>query len=193
MSSCRSVKTRSTPHRRESNSLTKRPSNRVRLFSETILICRVAIRSVLWMASSGWSKTRIEEALVNAFFAHLKKTHSKCDTIRYMQSKWDPDFSYSMLRTMLTSEFYVGTYRGIPYCPAYLTKEERDEILEISKRNIKNTPSGRIYYFTGLIRCPVCGQLLCGTGCSSVINRKTGEKKDILLLPLQSCNHRSHL
>lgn len=118
-----------------------------------------------------------EEALVNAFFAHLKKTHSKCDTIRYMQSKWDPDFSYSMLRTMLTSEFYVGTYRGIPYCPAYLTKEERDEILEISKRNIKNTPSGRIYYFTGLIRCPVCGQLLCGTGCSSVINRKTGEKR----------------
>ena len=28
------------------------------------------------------------------------------------------------------------------------------------------------------IRCPVCGQILCGTGCRSIINRKTGEKRD---------------
>lgn len=118
-----------------------------------------------------------EEDMVNAFYAYLKKTHSKCDTLRYMQSKWDPNFSYTMMRSMLQSEFYIGTYRGIPYCPAYLSREEREEIINISKRNIKSTPSGRIYYFTGLIRCPLCGQLLCGTGCSSIINRKTGEKR----------------
>lgn len=118
-----------------------------------------------------------EENMVNDFFKHLKQTHSKCETLKYMQSTWDPNFSYGVLRTMLESEFYIGTYRGIPYCPAYLTKEERDEILAVSKRNIKKTPSGRIYYFSGLIRCPICGQLLCGTGCSSIINRKTGEKR----------------
>lgn len=118
-----------------------------------------------------------EEDMVNDFYAHLKSTHSKCETLKYMQETWDENFSYSMLRTMLESEFYLGTYRGIPYCPAYLTKEERDEIIRISKRNIKKTPSGRIYYFTGLVRCPVCGQLLCGTGCSSIINRKTGAKR----------------
>lgn len=118
-----------------------------------------------------------DEELVNAFYAHLKKTHSKCETLRYMQNNWDPNFSYSMLRTMLESEFYTGTYRGIPYCPEYLSKEEMENIRSISKRNIKSTPSGRIYYFSGLIRCPKCGQLLCGTGCSSVINRKTGEKR----------------
>lgn len=118
-----------------------------------------------------------EEDLVNAFYAYLKKTHSKYQTLQYMQRKWDPNFSYSMLRTMLESEFYTGTYRGIPYCPAYLSKEEMEDIISISKKNVKHTPSGRIYYFSGLIRCPECGQLLCGTGCSSIINRKTGEKR----------------
>ncbi|MGC4019143.1 MAG: recombinase family protein [Muricomes sp.] len=118
-----------------------------------------------------------EEQMVNDFYRYLKTTHSKSETLRYIQKNHDPNFSYSMMRTMLESEFYIGTYRGIPYCPAYLTREERDEILQISKKNVKKTPSGRIYYFSSLIHCPVCNQLLCGTGVSSIINHKTGAKK----------------
>ncbi len=94
-----------------------------------------------------------------------------------MQESYGIDFSYGMLRTMLSSEFYKGTYRGYTYCPAYLSEKEWNEMQTISKRNIKTTPSGRIYLFTGLMRCPVCGQKLVGTGCSSIINRKTGEKR----------------
>lgn len=90
----------------------------------------------------------------------------------------DPSFSYSCLRTMLSSEFYKGTYRGIPYCPSYVSEVRWARLQKISKKNIKNTPSGRIYYFTGMIRCPECGQILAGTGCRSIINRKTGEKRD---------------
>ena len=83
-----------------------------------------------------------------------------------------------MLRTMLTSEFYIGKYRENPnYCPAYLTTEQWERIQAIAKRNIKTTPSGRIYLFSGLMHCPLCGQKLAGTGCQSVINRKTGEKR----------------
>lgn len=81
------------------------------------------------------------------------------------------------MRTLLSSEFYKGTYRGFPYCPAYLTEDEWNKLQKIQKRNVKATPSGRIYLFAGMIRCPVCGQLLCGTGCSSIINRKTGAKR----------------
>ena len=95
-----------------------------------------------------------------------------------MQRNYDPTFSYGVLRTMLSSEFYKGTYRGIPYCPAYVSEERWARIQQISKRTAKQTPSGRIYYFSSMIRCPVCGQLLAGTGCRSIINRKTGEKKD---------------
>lgn len=119
-----------------------------------------------------------QEEMVNAFYDYFEKHQSKQGTLRYMQQNYDPTFSYGVLRTMLSSEFYKGTYRGIPYCPAYLSEERWARIQSISKKNIRYARSGRIYYFSGLIRCPVCGQLLCGTGCRSIINRKTGEKKD---------------
>lgn len=117
------------------------------------------------------------ENMVIAFFDYYKKHQNKSGTLRYMQETFHIDFSYNMLRTMLSSEFYKGTYRGFPYCPAYLSEEEWNEIQSIAHKNIKHTPSGRIYLFSGLMRCPVCNQLLAGTGCSSVINRKTGEKR----------------
>lgn len=117
------------------------------------------------------------EHMVKDFFQYFQKHQSKTGTVRYMQDKYDTDFSYSMLRTMLSSEFYKGTYRGFPYCPAYLTEQEWSELQNISQKNVKRTPSGRVYLFSGLIHCPVCGQKLVGTGCSSIINRKTGEKR----------------
>lgn len=117
------------------------------------------------------------EHMVSDFFDYFRKHQTKSGTIRYMQDTYGIDFSYSMLRTMLSSEFYKGTYRGFPYCPAYLTESEWEEVQKIAKRNIKSTPSGRIYLFSGLMRCPVCGQMLVGTGCSSIINRRTGEKR----------------
>lgn len=119
-----------------------------------------------------------QEEMVNAFYDYFEKHQSKQGTLRYMQRNYDPTFSYGVLRTMLSSEFYKGTYRGIPYCPAYVSEERWARLQQISKKNIKHAPSGRIYYFSGLIRCPSCGQILCGTGCRSIINRKTGEKRD---------------
>lgn len=128
-----------------------------------------------------------QEDLVNAFFDYFEKHQSKQGTLRYMQKNYDSGFSYSVLRTMLSSEFYKGTYRGVPYCPAYLSEERWERIQQISKgKNVKITPSGRIYYFSGMIRCPVCGQILSGTGCRSIINRKTGEKRDYCYY---RCNH----
>ena len=119
-----------------------------------------------------------QEEMVNAFYDYFEKHQNKQGTLRYMQQNYDPTFSYGVLRTMLSSEFYKGTYRGIPYCPAYVSEERWARLQQISKKNIKHAPSGRIYYFSGLIRCPSCGQILCGTGCRSIINRKTGEKRD---------------
>lgn len=118
-----------------------------------------------------------QEDIVNAFFQFFRKHQSKMSALKYIQQYHFPDFSWAMMRTMLSSEFYKGTYRGIPYCPAYLTESEYDEIQRISHSNVKQTPSGRVYLFSGLARCPACGQILCGTGCSSIINRKTGEKR----------------
>lgn len=118
------------------------------------------------------------EETVNAFYKYFFKHQNKCATLRYIQDNYDPNFSWAIMRTLLSSEFYKGTYRGFPYCPPYLTEEQWNELQKIAHKNIKRAKSGRIYLFTSLIRCPVCGQLLCGTGCKSIINRKTREKRD---------------
>ncbi len=116
--------------------------------------------------------------MVDACFQYVLLHKSKNSTVKYMRDTFHIDFTYSMLRTMMNSEFYIGKYRDNEnYCPAYLTLQQWETIQDINKRNIKKAPSGRIYYFSGLIRCPKCGILLVGSGCSSIINRKTGEKR----------------
>ena len=123
-------------------------------------------------------KNESEAPMVEEFFRYFLAHQSKKQTVIHMQETFGIDFSYSRLRTMLSSEFYIGKYRdNLNFCPAYLTSEEWDRIQKISHRNIKAAPSGRVYLFSGLIRCPLCGQKLAGTGCSSIINRKTGEKR----------------
>ncbi|MCI8876433.1 MAG: recombinase family protein [Lachnospiraceae bacterium] len=118
-----------------------------------------------------------EEDMVNAVFSHYFRYRKKKQTVLYIQENYDSAFSYTRLRTMLHSEFYKGTYRGIPYCPAYLDDEQWQLLQEIKDKTIKTERSDRIYYFSGKMRCPKCGTLLAGTGCSMISNRKTGEKK----------------
>lgn len=116
--------------------------------------------------------------MVEEFYQYFLSTHKKRQTVIHMQETFGIDFSYTMLRTMLSSEFYIGKYRNnTNYCPAYLTVDEWERIQKISKVNVRCNRSGRVYLFSGLVRCPVCGQKLSGTGCASIINRKTGEKR----------------
>lgn len=116
--------------------------------------------------------------IVEEFFQYFMKHQKKRQTVIHIQETFGIPFSYSMLRTMLQSEFYIGKYReNHNYCPAYLTQTQWEQIQKISERNIKSTPSGRIYLFSGMLRCPLCGQKLAGTGCQSIINRKTREKR----------------
>lgn len=75
-----------------------------------------------------------QEEMVNAFYDYFEKHQAKQQTLRFIQRNYDPAFSYGMLRTMLSSEFYKGTYRGIPYCPAYLSEERWAHIQNISKK-----------------------------------------------------------
>lgn len=118
-----------------------------------------------------------EEAIVNAVFSYYFKYRKKKKTVIYIQENYDPSFSYSRLRTMLHSEFYKGTYRGVPYCPSYLDEEQWELLQEIKDKTIKTERSDRTYYFTGKMRCPKCGTMLAGTGCSMIINQKTKKKK----------------
>lgn len=118
------------------------------------------------------------EHMADACFHYVLLHKNKSGAVKYMRDTFHIDFTYTMLRTMLSSEFYMGKYRDNDhYCPAYLTPVQWNAVQEINAHNIRKAASGRIYYFSGLIRCPCCGSSLSGSGCSSIINRKTGEKR----------------
>lgn len=119
--------------------------------------------------------------MVEEFYRYIFLHQNKCAAVKYMQETFGISFSYTMLRTLCSSELYAGTYRGNEnYCPAYITPEQLSKLREITKNYVRSAPSGRVYVFSGLMRCPLCGQKLVGTGQRSVINRKTGEKREYI-------------
>lgn len=57
------------------------------------------------------------------------------------------------------NEIYTGTYKGVKdYCPAYVSREDWEALH--SRKTIKQTQNDRVYLFTGMIKCPNCGNNL---------------------------------
>ncbi len=76
-----------------------------------------------------------QEEMVNAFYDYFEKHQAKQSRLFGLYSVTTiPLFLTVSLRTMLSSEFYKGTYRGIPYCPAYLSEERWAHIKTSAKK-----------------------------------------------------------
>lgn len=84
-----------------------------------------------------------------------------------MNLKYDRVHPYKFWWGITKKELYTGVYKGIEnFAPAYITKEEFDE-LNNKRKTIRKTKNNRIYIFTGLLRCPKCGRRLGGKYCTS--------------------------
>ena len=101
---------------------------------------------------------------------HYLTYHSKRKTITYMYSKYNIGMSYNSFGKLLANTMLYGAYRDNPvYCESYIDKETFDKIQEIVKRNIReNTQEDRVYLFSGMIKCPMCGRLLMGNAMTSI-------------------------
>lgn len=68
------------------------------------------------------------------------------------------------VKRMLTNPIYKGEYRGYKnFCEPLVSAEKFDEIQQIiKKRNIKITPSGYDFIFSGLVTCACCGNHMSG-------------------------------
>lgn len=76
---------------------------------------------------------------------------------------------YGLVRSMRTwgriraNEIYTGTYNGFTdFCEPYVDAETFQNVQ--GSRNMKNTPTGRVYLFRGLIKCPACGCVIGSHG-----------------------------
>lgn len=94
-------------------------------------------------------------------FNYYRECRSKEQTIRYMNSIGDKEFSYDIIRKMFSSDMYCGKVKGNEnFCEPYMTQEEMDELRGL--KVIKCTPSGTTYIFSGLLVCPICGKHMYG-------------------------------
>lgn len=95
------------------------------------------------------------------FWDILIKSNNLNKAIRHMVNEYGINKDWKSWKRMTQSDFYCGMHRGVQdYCPSYVTPEE---FLKFQEREvIKGTPSGAIYFFRSLMRCPECGNKLCG-------------------------------
>lgn len=107
---------------------------------------------------------------------YYKKSKSKRATVAYTREHWLSDFTTNKLNAMLNCDYFFGACRDNKnFCEPYYTEEEFIKLRNLCQ--IKSTPSGNIYLFTGMIRCPVCGGSMCGLYSNRKISKKNGRRK----------------
>ena len=100
------------------------------------------------------------EEIVSAFWEKLLKY----DNIR--RAGRETNLEFGLTRThrawikVMRNEANTGTYKGVSnFCPAYVSRQEWERV-QHPERRLKTTQHGRVYLFSGLIRCPICGNTL---------------------------------
>ena len=104
--------------------------------------------------------------IVKEAIAFFKLHQSLYATTRFINENYDLNYTSTQLKRLLRSPLLKGEYRGNPnFCEPLLTPAEWNSIQDMLARNIKRSPTDRVYLFTGLIPCPVCGRIM--GGCST--------------------------
>lgn len=106
-------------------------------------------------------KTR---GIIEDMFEHYFQTFSKAGTADYILSKY-PDFVRTRTRLVkiMSSPAYRGEMYGVKnYCEPYITEEQAQKINEVSSQKTWTDCRRRIYIFSGLMKCPLCGCRLSG-------------------------------
>ena len=103
-------------------------------------------------------------AIVQDFWDYVVKYNSVRKAGMYCCEKYGITRHYRSWMVTARNELYTGTFHGVEdYCPAYVSREDWERII-LGHDIIKKTQHpDRVYLFTGLIRCPCCGNTLKAT------------------------------
>lgn len=94
----------------------------------------------------------------------FEKHQSKGATLGYINIKYGLKMTMETLTRFLTDTLLYGEYKGVAdYVEPYITRERFDRIQAILKRNARVPVNpARTFIFSGLIKCPYCGNNLVG-------------------------------
>lgn len=105
-----------------------------------------------------------DKEIMEDLIAHIMVNHSVSGALAYINGKYGRNLRYNGVMAALKNEMICGSYKGNPnYCPAYITREMFDKLQVILQRNPRTSTAEHTYIFTGLIRCPECGNRLTGS------------------------------
>lgn len=104
------------------------------------------------------------EPIVQDFWDYVLKYNSVRKAGMYCCEKYGITRNYRSWMVTARNELYTGTFHGVEdYCPAYISRADWERII-LGHEIIKKTQRpDRVYLFTGLIRCPGCGNTLKAT------------------------------
>lgn len=104
------------------------------------------------------------EPIVQDFWDYVVKYNSIRKAGMYVCEKYGITRHYRSWMVTARNELYTGTFRGVEdYCPSYISRADWERII-LGHEIIKKTQSpDRVYLFTGLIRCPDCGNTMKAT------------------------------
>ena len=102
--------------------------------------------------------------IVQDFWDYVVKYNSVRKAGMYCCEKYGITRNYRTWMVTARNELYTGTFHGVEdYCPAYISRADWERII-LGHELIKKTQSpDRVYLFTGLIRCPDCGNTMKAT------------------------------
>lgn len=133
-----------------------------------------------------------DEELVKTALSMYHTYKSKRYVTRWIRENMDPNFLICHLNTMINSDLFFGSCRNNEnFCEPYFSKEFMMELRGM--KQVKTAPTGRIYIFKSLIRCPHCNHLMHGYGRSTTRYR---DKKRIYKSPMYkyyNCKFRQDL
>lgn len=113
------------------------------------------------------------QEIVMDYINHLLTYHSKRGAMLYANEKHNKTYDYRVYDKLLKDTKMYGFYRGNPnYCEPYYDKATFDKLQKIGKSTVKKAKSNRIYYFTGLVKCPDCGLTLTSAYNQTKYKRK---------------------
>lgn len=96
--------------------------------------------------------------IAKAIFEYYLLHQSFSSTIKWLKQEYQITMYPASLKRLLRSELYIGKKGDDDeFTDRIIDNETFYAVQDIIKRNVKRAPSGRIYLFTGLIRCPSCG------------------------------------
>lgn len=105
-----------------------------------------------------------DRQMTEEFWSILIKYNNLNKAIRHMNDVYGVTKDHKTWMRIARNEIYCGMYKGVDdYCEPYVSKADWLKLQEEANKRIRDTKAKRVYLFTGLIRCPECGHILCGT------------------------------